>query len=68
MGDLLKSFKAMKGVMKEMNRMGLGARLGSKAKQQTLRGLSPSGELAPDSSPGGLFGGGGLGGRALSHL
>jgi signal recognition particle subunit SRP54 len=62
-GDLLKSYKAMKGLMKEMNRMGLGARLGSKAKQETLRGLSPTGELAPGAGGGGgLFGGGGLGG------
>jgi signal recognition particle subunit SRP54 len=62
-GDLLKSFKAMKGLMKEMNRMGLGAKLGSKAKQETLRGLSPTGELAPGATGGGgLFGGGGMGG------
>ncbi|HVS18468.1 MAG TPA: signal recognition particle protein [Planctomycetota bacterium] len=60
--DLLKSFKAMKGLMKEMNRMGLGAKLGSKAKAQTLRGLSPTGELAGGGGGGGLFGGGGLGG------
>ena len=44
--------------MKELNRMGLGSKLGAKAKQETLRGMSPTGELAAPS--GGLFGGLGL--------
>jgi signal recognition particle subunit SRP54 len=71
-GDLLKAHKGMKRMLKEMNRLGLGAQLGAKSKQATLRGLSPTGELAAaPSSPGlfsglggglgGLFGGGGLG-------
>jgi signal recognition particle subunit SRP54 len=61
-GDLLKGHKAMKQAMKELNRMGLGAKLGSKAKQETLRGMSPTGELAaPGGAGGGLFGGLGLG-------
>ena len=65
-GDLLKSFKAMRQMMKEMNKLGLGARLGSKAKEAALRDLSPSGELSAPAPGGGLLGGlgslGGLGG------
>ena len=38
--DLLKSFKAMKKMMKEMNKLGLGAKLGSKGKQAALRDMS----------------------------
>jgi signal recognition particle subunit SRP54 len=70
--ELLKSFKAMRTMMKEMGKLGLGAKLGAKAKQETLRGLSPDGELAAD--PGGgllgsLFGGGGgLGGMGSAGL
>ncbi len=63
--ELLKGHKAMKHMMKEMNRMGLGAKLGAGAKKEALRGMSPTGELAPGAdSGGGLFGGlgGGLGG------
>jgi signal recognition particle subunit SRP54 len=56
-GDLLKGHKAMKQAMKELNKLGLGARMGSKAKQETLRGLSPTGELAAPSGGGGLLGG-----------
>src|SRR5262245_493166 len=60
--DLLKSFKGMKQVMKEMNKLGLGSRFGAKGKKEALRGMSADGELAADSG-GGLFGGlGGLGG------
>jgi signal recognition particle subunit SRP54 len=71
--DLLKSFKAMKQMMKQMNKLGLGAKLGSKAKKDALRGMSPDGELAADPGGGllgglgglgGLFGGGGRGGGA----
>ena len=62
--DLLKSFKAMKQMMKQMNKMGLGAKLGAKAKKDHLRGLSDDGELAADGGGmlGGLLGGGGGGG------
>jgi signal recognition particle subunit SRP54 len=56
-GDLLKSHRAMQRMMKEMNKLGLGAKLGAKQKKETLRGLSPTGELASESSGGGLFGG-----------
>ena len=78
--DLLKSFKAMKQMMKQMNKMGLGAKLGSKAKKETLKGLSADGELAADGGGllgglmggggglGGLFGGGGGGGGSLEGL
>jgi signal recognition particle subunit SRP54 len=64
MGDLLKSFKAMKKMMKEMNKLGLGAKLGSKGKQAALRDMSKTGELAAPGGGGGLLGGlgGGLGG------
>jgi len=63
--ELLKSFKSMKGVMKQMNKLGLGAKLGAKAKKETLRGMAPEGELAANLGGGGLlsgvFGGGGGG-------
>ncbi len=61
-GDLLKSHKAMSRMMKEMNKLGLGAKFGSKQKADTLRQLSPTGELAPGSGGGGGLFGGGLGG------
>jgi len=65
--DLLKSFKGMKGMMKQMNKLGLGAKMGSKAKKSALRDMSADGELAGDHGGGllgglgGLFGGGGGG-------
>ncbi|MCY3002850.1 MAG: hypothetical protein NTV21_13695, partial [Planctomycetota bacterium] len=62
-GELLKAHQGMKRMMKEMNRMGLGAKLGAKAKEDTLRSMSPTGELAAKDTGGGLFGlGGGMGG------
>ncbi len=63
--ELLKSFKTMQKMMKEMNKLGLGARMGSKQKKEALRGMSASGELAGGGGGGllgGLMGGGGLGG------
>jgi signal recognition particle subunit SRP54 len=65
--DLLKSFKGMKQVMKQMNKLGLGARMGAKGKKDALRAMSADGELAADPGGflgglGGLFGGGGGGG------
>src|SRR6185436_16766676 len=60
--ELLKSFKGMKQMMKEMNKLGLGARFGMKEKKETLRDLSPTGELASGGqgfSLDALFGGGG---------
>ena len=59
--DLLKSFKGMKQMMKQMNKLGLGAKLGSKAKKEALRDMSPDGELA-SAGGGGLGALGGLGG------
>jgi signal recognition particle subunit SRP54 len=41
--ELLKSFKGMKQMMKEMNKLGLGARFGLKQKQEALRRLGPGG-------------------------
>jgi signal recognition particle subunit SRP54 len=64
--ELLKGFKGMKQMMKEMNRMGLGAKMGADAKKQALREMSPTGELTAGSSGGGgLFGGLGSGLGAL---
>ena len=64
--DLMRSYKGMKQMMKQMNKMGLGAKLGAKGKRDALRGMSPDGELAGGGGGlGGLFGGGrggGLGG------
>ena len=51
--ELLKSYKGMKQMMKEMNKLGLGARFGLKEKREALKGLSPDGDLA---APGGGFG------------
>ena len=51
-----------------MNKLGLGAKLGAKAKKDALRGMSADGELAADPGGGlfgglgGLLGGGGRGG------
>lgn len=51
---LLKQYKAMQQMMKQMKKMGLGGALGGKQKRAALEGLSPSGELAAD------FGGDGM--------
>jgi hypothetical protein len=52
----------MKQMMKEMNRLGLGAKLGAKQKKDALRSMSPTGELAANPGGGGLLGAmGGLG-------
>lgn len=54
--ELIKSHGMMKKAMKQMNKMGLGSLLGStKAKRETLKGLSPTGELA--SGGGGMLDG-----------
>ncbi len=70
--DLLKRFKDMKKMMKQLNKMGLGSMLGGKGKRAALEGMSPSGELIDPkgakgpgmlgsmaSGLGGMFGGGG---------
>ncbi len=51
--SLLQSFKSMKQMMKQMNKMGLGGMLGAGAKKETLRGMSATGELA--SGGGGMM-------------
>ena len=73
--ELLKRYKDMKLMMKNLGKMGLGARMGSKAKKAALRDMSPTGELAGGGGPGGLglgglFGGGGpaMGGADASAL
>jgi signal recognition particle subunit SRP54 len=59
--DLLKRFRGMKKMMKQMGKLGLGSKMGAGAKRDTLRDLSPSGELAGGGGGGGLLGGlGGL--------
>ena len=69
--ELLKSFKAMKGMMKQMNKLGLGAKLGRKEKRAALESMAPEGELADGGGGGlfgGLFGGGGGGTPDLSGM
>ena len=55
--ELLKRFKDMKGMMKQLNKMGLGSRMGRAGKKEALAGLSPSGQML---DPGAGKGGGGL--------
>ncbi|MBI5432024.1 MAG: signal recognition particle protein [Planctomycetes bacterium] len=67
--ELLKGFKGMKQMMKEMNRLGLGAKMGADAKRSALRDMSPTGELAAGSGGGGgLLGGLGSIGSGLGSL
>ena len=51
--ELLKRYKDMKKMMKQLNKMGMGSMFGASAKKDTLRGMSPSGELA--SGGGGML-------------
>ncbi|MEM1449318.1 MAG: signal recognition particle protein [Planctomycetota bacterium] len=64
--ELLKRFKDMRKMMKQLNKMGLGSMLGGKGKREALAGMSPSGEMIDPKAGkgGGLLGGlgGGLGG------
>ncbi|MFT7679168.1 MAG: signal recognition particle subunit SRP54 [Planctomycetota bacterium] len=70
--DLLKRFKDMKKMMKQMNKMGLGSMLGGKGKREALAGMSGTGAMMDPSagkgpgmlgsigsSIGNMFGGGG---------
>ncbi|MEZ5975781.1 MAG: hypothetical protein R3E96_13355 [Planctomycetota bacterium] len=68
--ELLKRFKDMKVMMKQLNKMGLGSMLGAKGKREALAGLSPTGEMIDPKAGkrgglpglgalGSLFGGGG---------
>ncbi len=58
--DLLKRFKEMKGMMKQLNKMGLASQFGAKGKRAALEGMSPDGEMATGDG-GGLLGGIGSG-------
>ncbi|MCP3915039.1 MAG: signal recognition particle protein [bacterium] len=56
--ELLKRFKEMKRMMKQLNKMGLGSMFGSKGKREALAGMSPTGEMVdPKAGRGGLMGG-----------
>jgi signal recognition particle subunit SRP54 len=61
--DLLKRFKEMRQLMKQLNKMGLAAQFGAKEKTAALREMSPTGELAAPAGGGMLSGlGSGLAG------
>lgn len=74
--ELLKRFKDMKKMMKQLGKMGLGSGLGAKGKREALAGLSPSGEMLDPKAGkrgmlgglGGLFGGGGGGAAGMPEL
>ncbi len=70
--DLLKRFKEMRQLMKQLNKMGLASQFGAKQKAAALRDMSPSGELeAPTGGMGvgGMLSGLGSGiGSGLSGL
>jgi signal recognition particle subunit SRP54 len=59
--ELLKSYKGMKQMMREMNKLGLGARFGMKQKRAALERLAPGNASpgAPDLGLDALLGGGG---------
>lgn len=61
--ELLKRFKDMKKMMKQLSKMGMGSMFGASAKKETLRGMSASGELA--SGEGGMLDGLGALGSGL---
>jgi len=72
--ELLKRFKDMKKMMKQLNKMGMGSMLGGKGKREALAGMSPTGAMADPAAGkgpgmlgglGGLLGGGGGGGGGL---
>ncbi|MEM9798991.1 MAG: signal recognition particle protein [Planctomycetota bacterium] len=74
--ELLKRFKEMRKMMKQLNKMGLGSMLGGKGKREALAGMSPTGEMVDPSAGkgGGLLGGlsglmgGGGGGAGMPDL
>jgi signal recognition particle subunit SRP54 len=73
--ELLKRYKEMKLVMRQMSKLGLGAKLGAREKRASLAAMSQSGELAgaaAEAAPGARAGGfpglpGGLGGSGLDR-
>lgn len=72
--ELLKRFKDMRKMMKQLNKMGLGSMLGGKGKREALAGMSPTGEMVDPKAGkgGGLLGGIGSGlsgiGSGLGNL
>jgi len=65
--ELLKRFKGMKLMMRQMHKLGLASKFGGKEKRAALASLSKSGELA-DAGSGGMAGLGGAGGGAGESL
>jgi signal recognition particle subunit SRP54 len=69
--ELLKRFKEMKLIMRQMQKLGLGAKLGAKEKRASLAAMSRSGELAeaagglPEEAFGAPPGAGGAPGAGL---
>jgi signal recognition particle subunit SRP54 len=60
--DLLKRYKEMRELMRQLNKLGAAASFGAKQKAETLKGMAPSGELAgPAPGGGGVLGGLGAG-------
>ncbi len=56
--ELLKRFKDMKKMMKQLNKMGMGSMLGAKGKREALAGMSPSGAMIdPKAGKGGMMSG-----------
>jgi len=67
--DLLKRFKEMRQMMKQLNKMGLASQFGSKQKTAALRDMSPTGDLEAATGGGGLLSGLGSGiGAGLGSL
>ena len=56
-GEVNRLLKMHKGMGQMMKKMGMGGKLGGKAKKQALAGLSPDGSLAADDLGGGMLGG-----------
>jgi signal recognition particle subunit SRP54 len=53
--QLLKQYKGMQQMMKQMKKLGLGAGFGAKQKRAALESLSPSGELEADLGGSGML-------------
>ncbi|MCY2960237.1 MAG: signal recognition particle protein [Planctomycetota bacterium] len=67
--DLLKRFKEMRQLMKQLNKMGLASQFGAKQKAAALREMSPTGDLEASLGGGGLLSGLGSGiGSGLGSL
>ncbi len=67
--DLLKRFKEMRQLMKQLNKMGLASQFGAKQKAAALRDMSPTGDLEAAMGGGGMLSGLGSGiGAGLGSL